>query len=157
QRGAGLNKEISELCDVLIALRTPGPLDQDRIKDWLDANTTRAQRDQVMDRLAKLPTGTAVFASGHPDIDLFTTAAIRRAETFDSSATPKPGEILIEPTARASVDLDAIRARLAARQVQEQHKPAGGAGAAAATRDQRRADTERSKLIAEQQARIADL
>jgi hypothetical protein len=66
QRGAGLSKEVSELCDMLVAFRTPGPLDQDRIKDWLDANTTKAQRDEVMGRLSGLATGTAVFASGHP-------------------------------------------------------------------------------------------
>ncbi len=112
QRGAGLNKEVSELCDMLVALRTPGPLDQDRIKDWLDANTTRAQRDQVMGQLAKLPTGTAVVASGHPDIDVFTTAAVRRSETFDSSATPKVGQTIVAPRVLAPVDIAAIRERL---------------------------------------------
>lgn len=41
QRGAGLNKEVSELCDMLVAFRTPGPLDQERIQGWLDANATK--------------------------------------------------------------------------------------------------------------------
>ena len=78
QRGSGLNKEVSELCDLMVAFRTPGPLDQDRIKDWLDANTTKAQREQVMGQLSGLPTGTAVFASGHPDLKIFGAHHVRR-------------------------------------------------------------------------------
>lgn len=114
QRGSGLNKEVSELCDLLVAFRTPGPLDQDRIKDWLDANTTRAQRDDVMGKLAGLPTGTAVFASGHPDLKLFGVHAVRRSETYDSSATPKVGERRKEPKALAQADLTALREKMAA-------------------------------------------
>jgi hypothetical protein len=114
QRGAGLNKEVSELCDLLVAFRTPGPLDQDRVRDWLDANTTRAQRDQVMGQLAGLPTGSAVFASGHPDLRLFGVHAVRRPATFDSSATPKVGERRLEPKRLAQPDLDELRAKMAA-------------------------------------------
>src|SRR5438132_6279126 len=33
QRGAGVNKEVSELCDLLMAFRTPGPLDQARVRE----------------------------------------------------------------------------------------------------------------------------
>lgn len=114
QRGSGLNKEVSELCDLLVAFRTPGPLDQDRIKDWLDANTTKAQRDDVMGQLAGLSTGTAVFASGHPDLKLFGVHAVRRAETFDSSATPKVGERRKEPRELAKADLTVLREKMAA-------------------------------------------
>src|SRR5207253_1622748 len=84
RRGSGLNKEVSELCDMLVAFRTPGPLDQDRIKDWLDANVTREQRDQVMSQLAGLRTGTAIFASGHPGLKVFSLADVRAPRTFDS-------------------------------------------------------------------------
>lgn len=109
QRGSGLNKEVSELCDMLVAFRTPGPLDQDRVKDWLDANTTRARRDEVMGQLASLATGTAVFASGHPDLRIFGTYAVRRRETFDSSATPKVGHRKQEPKRLAQPDLELVR------------------------------------------------
>lgn len=114
QRGSGLNKEVSELCDLLVAFRTPGPLDQERIKDWLDANTTRTQRDQVMGQLAGLPTGTAVFASGHPDLKLFGTYQVRLRQTFDSSATPRVGHRRVEPVRLAKPDLDALRVKMAA-------------------------------------------
>jgi hypothetical protein len=113
QRGSGLNKEVSELCDMLVAFRTPGPLDQDRVKDWLDANTTKGQRDQVMGQLSGLATGTAVFASGHPDLKVFGVHAVRRPDTFDSSATPKVGQHRLEPKKLAKPDLDQLKVRMA--------------------------------------------
>jgi Intein splicing domain len=114
QRGSSLNKEVSELCDMLVAFRTPGPLDQDRVKDWLDANATKAQRDEVMGQLSGLPTGTAVFASGHPDLKIFGVYPVRRRETFDSSATPKVGQRRKEPKRLARPDLDELRTKMAA-------------------------------------------
>lgn len=113
QRGSGLNKEASELCDVLIAFRTPGPLDQERVKDWLDANRTVADRATVLPLLAKLPTGSAVFASGHPDLDLFGVHRVRPRETFDSSATPQVGKRRVEPKRLAQPDLEALKTRMA--------------------------------------------
>lgn len=113
QRGSGLNKEVSELCDMLVAFRTPGPLDQDRVKDWLDANTTKGQRDQVMGQLSGLATGTAVFASGHPDLKVFGVHAVRRPDTFDSSATPKVGQRRVEPKKLAKPDLEQLKVRMA--------------------------------------------
>ena len=119
QRGSGLNKEVSELCDVLVAFRTPGPLDQDRIKGWLEANRTVEERDQIVGTnkqpgiIAGLDTGTAVFASGHPSLKLFKVAAVRRPETFDSSATPKIGQRKAEPKRLAIPDLEAIKSKMA--------------------------------------------
>lgn len=114
QRGAGLNKEVSELCDMMVAFRTPGPLDQERVRDWLDANATKAQRDQVMGQLSGLETGTAVFASGHPELKVFGVYPVRRPETFDSSATPKVGKARAEPKKLAKPDLDELKAKMAA-------------------------------------------
>lgn len=114
QRGAGLNKEVSELCDMMVAFRTPGPLDQERVKDWLDANTTAAQRAIVMTQISGLDTGTAMFASGHPDLKVFGVYPVRRPETFDSSATPKVGQVRAEPKKLAKPDLDELRTKMAA-------------------------------------------
>lgn len=112
QRGSGLNKEVSELCDMLVAFRTPGPLDQDRVKGWLEANVTKEQQQAVMASLSGLATGTAVFASGHPDLKIFGTYAVRRRETFDSSATPKVGQRRKEPKQLAKPDLEDLRKRM---------------------------------------------
>jgi len=114
QRGSGLNKEVSEICDMLVAFRTPGPLDQDRVKDWLEANVTKEQRDQVLGLLAGLETGTAIFASGHPSLKLFKVAHVRQRETFDSSATPKVGHRRREPKRLAKPDLEALKIKMAA-------------------------------------------
>lgn len=114
QRGSGLNKEVSELCDMMVAFRTPGPLDQERVKDWLDANTTKVQRDEVMGQLSGLPTGTAVFASGHPDLKIFGVYPVRRRETFDSSATPKVGQRRKEPKRLAKPDLEELKSKMSA-------------------------------------------
>jgi hypothetical protein len=114
QRGAGLDKECSELCDVLVAFRTPGVLDQKRVKEWLEANVTASVMRDVMDRIAGLDTGTAIFASAHPDLKLFDETAIRRRETFDSSATPKIGQRRREPKKLAKPDLAKLEARMSA-------------------------------------------
>jgi hypothetical protein len=111
QRGAGLNKEVSELCDMLVAFRTPGPLDQGRIEEWLQANTTREQAKE-MPRLAGLATGTAVFVSGHPELKLSGTYSVRAPKTFDSSATPKIGQRRREPKKLAEPDLKSLRIRM---------------------------------------------
>jgi hypothetical protein len=113
QRGSGLNKEVSELCDVLTAFRTPGPLDQDRVRGWLEANVTEIQRDAVMASIAGLPTGTCIIASGHPDLKVFRTITIRRRETFDSSATPSVGKKRREPKVLAKPDLEKLRGQMA--------------------------------------------
>jgi hypothetical protein len=113
QRGAGLNKEVSELCDLLVAFRTPGSLDQERIKNWLEANATDEERKSVMGKLSGLATGTAMFASSHPELKLFGVHGVRRPETFDSSATPKVGEKRIEAKKLAAPDLAELRQKMA--------------------------------------------
>lgn len=113
QRGSGLNKEVSELCDMLVAFRTPGPLDQGRVKDWLEANVTGDEQKAVMSNIASMPTGTAVFASGHPGLKLFTTATVRRPRTFDSSATPAIGTKAKAAGPMAPIDIEALRADMA--------------------------------------------
>lgn len=113
QRGSGLNKEVSELADVLIAFRTPGVLDQGRVKDWLEGNVTKSQMDVVMNQLSGLETGVAVFASAHPDLSFFRTIRVRRPRTFDSSATPEVGKARKEPRRLAQPDIEALEVRMA--------------------------------------------
>jgi hypothetical protein len=114
QRNASLNKGVSELCDVAIVFRTPGPRDQAAVEDWFGTKATREQRDEVMEKLAGLPTGTAVICSAHPDLKLFATVDVRQPWTFDSSATPEIGKRRIEPKRLAKPDLDKLKTRMAA-------------------------------------------
>lgn len=114
QRNAGLNKGVSELCDVAMVFRTPGPRDQEAVRDWFDTNATKDQRDAVMANLASLATGTAIICCAHPTLRLFTTVPIRLPETFDSSATPAIGGRLIVPKKLAAPDLQQLQEKMAA-------------------------------------------
>jgi hypothetical protein len=114
QRGSGLNKEVSELCDMLVAFRTPGSLDQDRIKDWLGANAGREQASEIMGAISGLHTGTAIFASNHPALRITPQAVtVRPRITFDSSATPKIGQRRREPKILAEPEIAALREKMA--------------------------------------------
>jgi len=154
QRGAGLSKEVSELCDMLVAFRTPGPLDQDRIKEWLDANTTKAQRDEVMGRLSGLATGTAVFASGHPELKTFGVYPVRRPWTFDSSATPKIGERRAEPKRLATPDLETLKTKMAAAIERAKADDPKELRKQIAERDKRIAELEKAKPAAPKVERV---
>lgn len=118
QRGSGLSKETSEICDMMVAFRTPGTLDQTRAKDWLNANVTKDLTDEVMPLISGLDTGQAIFASNHPDLrkgrkPMMHVGQVRRAETFDSSATPRIGKRKLEPKRLAKADLEAITEKMA--------------------------------------------
>ena len=120
QRGSSLNKEVSELCDMMVAFRSPGVRDQTRISEWLEANATQEQMDRVMARgvLSGLDTGTGVFVTNNPDLregkePLLEFEKVRARLTFDSCATPKIGQRRKEPKRLAKPDLDAIRAKMA--------------------------------------------
>jgi hypothetical protein len=74
---------------------------------------TEEQGRELMDSIAELPIGTAFFWS--PSwLGVFRKVRVRKKRTFDSSATPKVGSSLARPTAYAEVDIDGLRAQMAA-------------------------------------------
>lgn len=113
QRPAVLHKDVLTQIQVLICLRMVAPHDREAIDAWVRAHGTPEQRDELMASLPSLPVGTAWFWS--PGwLNLFRRVAIRQRETFDSSATPKLGEQRVTPRALAPVDLEGLRAAIAA-------------------------------------------
>lgn len=110
QRGAGLNKEVSEICDMMVVFRTPGALDQQRVRDWLEANGGDTKQ---LDYVSGFGNGVALVVSAHPDLKLSKYVLMRRRETFDSSATPRVGERRRVPKRLAQPQLEAIKARMA--------------------------------------------
>lgn len=112
QRSAVLSKDVLTQCEILIAMRTTHPKDRDAIDAWIELHGTEAERDEVLRTLPTFQQGEAWIWS--PSYELLVRAKIRKRKTFDSSATPKPGENRIEPKARAEVDLTAIQAKVAA-------------------------------------------
>lgn len=112
QRPAVLNKNVLTQIEVLITLRLIAPQDRAAIDDWVRVHGTPEQREELMASLPSLAVGEAwIWSPGW--LNLFQRVRIRRRETFDSSSTPKTGEVVIAPKRLASVDLDALRAAMA--------------------------------------------
>lgn len=114
QRSARLNKDVAELADVMIAFRTIGPNSVAAVMDWLGEHIEKSRAKQMVEQLRTLPRGSALLVSPgwlqHEGI-----IAIRERETFDSSATPKPGEQAKKVTGKAATpDLQKYSERMAA-------------------------------------------
>ncbi len=116
QRSAVLNKNVLTQVQILIALRTIAPQDLAALNAWIDVHGTPQQQKTLMESLPALPTGDAwVWSPGWPDAEgIFKRVHVLPIETFDSGATPKPGEKPIEPKHLADVDLEALRRQMTA-------------------------------------------
>lgn len=115
QRSAVLNKNVLTQTQILVPMRTIAPQDLDALKSWVDVHGTQEERKTLMESLPSLPTGTAWFWSpGWPTEEgIFKRVEVLPIETFDSGATPKPGEKRIQPKNLADVDLQALRNQMA--------------------------------------------
>lgn len=113
QRAALVNKNVLEMLDILIALRTVGPNDRDAIAGYIDAHGTDEEKGAMMGSLASLDIGEAWVWEPGAEPPLFQRVRIRKRHTFNSSATPKPGEKRVEPKRLADVDLAALQKRMA--------------------------------------------
>jgi hypothetical protein len=115
QRSAVLNKNVLTQIQMLICLRTIAPQDLKAINAWIDVHGSDEERRMLMDSLPSLPIGDAWFWSpGWPSTEgIFQRAHVLPIETFDSGATPKPGEKRREPKNLADVDLDALKRQMA--------------------------------------------
>jgi hypothetical protein len=116
QRSAVLNKNVLTQAQVMVAMRTIAPQDLAAMDAWIDVHGTVEQRAELMKSLPSLPRGDAwVWSPGWPtDEGIFQRVHVAPIETFDSGATPKPGEKRVEPKERADVDLAALRRQMAA-------------------------------------------
>lgn len=116
QRSAVLSKDVLTQVEMLVTLRTIAPQDLAAIKAWIDVHGTLEGQKILMASLPSLPIGDAWFWSpGWPtDQGLFQRSHVMPITTFDSGATPKPGQKRKEPKSLAAVDLGAIREQMAA-------------------------------------------
>lgn len=140
QRPAVLNKNVLTQCESLFAMRLTHPKDIAAIREWVAVHASPEEERQVVAELPSLPIGTAWFWS--PGwLGMLKRVAIRLKQTFDSGATPKPGQKRITPKALAAIDIDALGEKIKA------------------AADKAKADDPRElrKLIAEGQRKIADL
>lgn len=114
QRAAVVNKNVLEQIDLLIALRIMGPNDRRAIEDYLKADADDDQRKALMASLGSLDIGEAWLWEPGGEPPLFDRVRIRERHTFNSSATPKPGQRRVEPSKFAEVDLAAVKDEMAA-------------------------------------------
>jgi hypothetical protein len=112
QRPAVLNKNLLSQTELMIAHQITAPQDRDALKAWAQGNATAEQVAEFMGSLASLKVGEAWLWSP-AWLQIFERIQIRRRRTFDSSATPKPGEARIEPRVLADVDLEELRVQMA--------------------------------------------
>jgi hypothetical protein len=115
QRSAVLNKNVLTQAQILVVLRTIAPQDLAAMKAWIDVHGDEAQGRGLMDSLPSLPVGDAwIWSPGWPTTDgIFKRVHVLSIETFDSGATPKPGETRREPKQVADVDLEALKRQMA--------------------------------------------
>ncbi len=111
QRSARMNKSVSELADYMIAFRTVGPNSVNAIMDWLGEHVEKVRHKEIVAKLRELHVGSALVVSPgylkHEGIVRF-----RPRHTFDSSATPKAGEVKRAPGAATKPDLSKYRQRM---------------------------------------------
>jgi hypothetical protein len=91
QRSAAGDKGAISQCKVLIAKRASHKRDRDAIDNWVEANGTQQQRDELMGALASLEVEEA-YVWDPSWLKVFARTKVRRRETFDSSANVKHGE-----------------------------------------------------------------
>lgn len=113
QRPAVISKNVLTQIEVLIALRTVAPQDRKAIEAWIEVHGSPQERDTLMASLPSLPVGTAwVWSPGW--LNVFQQVQIRQRRTFDSSATPKVGTVIVNPKTLAAVDLTELQRRISA-------------------------------------------
>lgn len=113
QRAQVINKDVLSQMETLIGMRVLHKLDRAALEAWIEAHDTEGRRQEFLDSLASLGRGDAWVWS--PSwLQIFKRVHIRERETFDSSGTPKAGEHVAAPKQIAPVDLEKLKAQMAA-------------------------------------------
>ena len=130
QRPAELNASVRTMVDMLFVLGMSHNLDIDAVEKWLRLrkkkhgdNAAFALQEEMIESLDSLQRGDAwVWA---PRSKIHKRFRARDKRTFDSGATPKPGQKIKAPKTLATVDLERLgQAMAAAAQRQKENAPA---------------------------------
>lgn len=113
QRPQVLNKNVLTQCEALFAMRLMHPKDIDAIEEWVNVHGDPRTAERMISELPSLPVGEAWFWAPAWD-NAFRRVKVRSRKTFDSGATPKPGEQAKTPPRMAKVDLAALGERIKA-------------------------------------------
>jgi G:T/U-mismatch repair DNA glycosylase len=112
QRFATMNKDVTTQAGTIICHRTTSPQDRKAIAEWIEENATIEQQRETLATLATLDDGQAwIWATR---INVYQCVQMRLSTTFDSGATPKMGQRVIQPKKLAEIDKDKLKARMSA-------------------------------------------
>lgn len=103
QRPQVLAKNVLTQAEVLCTLGMNHPRDLKAIEEWVAVHGDPEKASLMMASLPSLKIGEAWFWA--PTLEIFEFVAIRKRTTFDSSATPKPGEKVTAPKKLAEIDV----------------------------------------------------
>lgn len=110
QRPAVLSKDVLSQADGLVAFKLTSSQDRDAIGAWIEGQADRAEGKAILGSLPTMQTGQGVvWVPGRGVLD---TVAFPAKMTFDSSRTPKRGEVVRTATLKP-LDLGALKERLA--------------------------------------------
>jgi uncharacterized protein len=112
QRSATINKNVFDMSEAMIVHRSTGPRDRKAFRDWIEENVSVENLNDVLSSLAELKDGEAWVWS--PKMGIFGKYQIRERRTYDSSRTPKIGEIIEPPKKFAEIDRKQLEDKLAA-------------------------------------------
>jgi uncharacterized protein len=120
QRPAVLSKDVLSQADGLVAMKLTSSQDRDALGAWIEGQADRSDEKRM---LAKLPT----MQKGHgivwiPGRGVLEEAAFPAKSTFDSSSTPKRGEVKRTATLKP-IDLGKLKERMASLEDQGKSKP----------------------------------
>lgn len=111
QRSADINKKLLSQIDILTLLRMSAPDDIIPPIKWIAANVSPAYAAEVEQALPRLGIGKAYVCSNLTGSGTY--VEIRERRTFNSGATPKPGERKVEPKVLAPIDIQKLGAQIA--------------------------------------------
>ncbi|BBX30537.1 type IV secretory system conjugative DNA transfer family protein [Mycolicibacterium alvei] len=115
QRAQETAKSVLDLMETVILLRTTGPRSIKAVQEWISVNADHDDTTArtVISSLPSLPTGHGwIWSPGF--LRILERVEFPMFTTFDSHATPKPGQRRIVPNKRAVIDLDKLGAEIAA-------------------------------------------
>lgn len=115
QRAQEVAKSVLDLMETVVLLRMTGPRSIKAVQDWINVNANQDESTvrTVIASLPTLATGEGwVWSPGF--LRLLERVAFPMFSTFDSHATPTPGQARVIPKARADIDLDQLGAEIAA-------------------------------------------
>jgi hypothetical protein len=111
QRPATVNKDVLAQLELLICHRITSPQDRKALVAWVEQHDTEGREQKFLAALASLARGTAwMWSPGW--LNLFREVRVRPRSTFDSSRTPRPGEVVAAPKVSTAVDLAALKEKL---------------------------------------------